>query len=91
MELRACFSALAMSESADLLEEAAFKISHGGQILRLASLQSRDEAFARELWRRSAAAEAMADELKNLFASLSHPSAAGGSARAEGPASAESP
>jgi hypothetical protein len=70
VELRACFSALAMSESADLLEEAAFKISHGGQILRLASLQSRDEAFARELWRRSVAAEAMANELKNIFSSL---------------------
>ena len=89
MELRACFSALAMSESADLLEEAAFKISHGGQILRLASLQSRDEKFARELWRRSAAAEAMAEELKTLFASLTQP--AGGSARAGGPeTSAES-
>jgi hypothetical protein len=69
-----------MSESADLLEEAAFKISHGGQILRLASLQSRDEAFARELWRRSAAAEAMAEELKTLLTS-----AAGGSARAGRP------
>ena len=77
MELRACFSALAMSESADLLEEAAFKISHGGQILRLASLQSRDEAFARELWRRSAAAEAMAEELKALLTSPTHPRAGG--------------
>jgi len=76
VELRACFSALAMSESADLLEEAAFKISHGGQILRLASLQSRDEAFARELWRRSAAAEAMADELKGIFAKLTETSSA---------------
>ena len=56
-----------MSESADLLEEAAFKISHGGQILRLASLQSKDEALARELWRLSAAAEAMAEELEDSF------------------------
>jgi hypothetical protein len=68
------YDALAMSESADLLEEAAFKISHGGQILRLASLQSKDEAFARELWRRSAAAEAMADELKGLFSTLTEAS-----------------
>jgi hypothetical protein len=74
-----------MSESADLLEEAAFKISHGGQILRLASLQSKDEALARELWRLSAAAEAMAEELKTLFASITQPSAAGGSASASRP------
>jgi len=81
-----------MSETLALLEEAALTISHGGAILRLAALQSKtDEALARDLWRRSAAAEEMGDELKNLFASLTHPRAGGGSARAEGLASAESP
>jgi hypothetical protein len=83
-------SASAMSETLDLLEEAALTISHGGAILRLAALQSKtDELLARDLWRRSVAAEEMGDSLKNLFASLRHPSAAGGSARAGGPASAE--
>lgn len=71
-----------MSKTVELLEEAAITISHGGAILRLASLQSKDEALARDLWRRSTAAEEMGDELKNLFASLTH--SAGGSARAEG-------
>jgi ParB-like chromosome segregation protein Spo0J len=79
-----------MSETLDLLEEASLTIRHGRSILRLAALHSKDEALARDLWRRSAAVEAMADELKNLFASLRHPSAAGGSARTEGPASADS-
>jgi hypothetical protein len=74
-----------MSESLDLLEEAAITISHGGAILRLASLQSKtDEALARDLWRRSEAAEAMGDSLKSLFSSLTRPSAAGGPARAGG-------
>jgi hypothetical protein len=59
-----------MSESLDLLEEAALTISHGGQILRLASLQSKDETLARDLWRRSAIAEEMGDSLKRLLSSL---------------------
>jgi hypothetical protein len=71
------FLCACMSESLDLLEEAALTISHGGAILRLASLQSKtDEALARNLWRRSVAAEEMADELKNLFTSLTEPSSA---------------
>jgi hypothetical protein len=72
-----------MSESLDLLEQAALTISHGGQILRLASLQSKDEALARDLWRRSAAAEEMGDELKTLFASLTESSAITGPALTE--------
>jgi len=59
-----------MSESIELLEEAAITISHGGAILRLASLQSNDETIARDLWRRSAAAEEMGDSLKRLLSSL---------------------
>jgi hypothetical protein len=75
MALRPCSSALAMSETLELLEEAALTVSHGGAILRLASLQSKtDEVLARDLWRRSAAAEAMADELKNLFTALTETS-----------------
>jgi ParB-like chromosome segregation protein Spo0J len=66
---------LVMSETLELLEEAALTISHGRAILRLASLQSKDEALARELWRRSAAAEAMADELKGIFTKLTEASA----------------
>jgi ParB-like chromosome segregation protein Spo0J len=60
-----------MSETLDLLEEAALTIRHGRALLRLASLHSKDENLARDLWRRSAAAEAMADELKSIFSSLS--------------------
>jgi hypothetical protein len=68
---------LIMSETLDLLEEAALTISHGGAILRLASLQSKtDEALARDLWRRSAAAEEMGDSLKRLFSSLAEMSSA---------------
>lgn len=63
-----------MSETLELLEEASITIRHGRSILRLAALQSKDETLARELWRRSAAAEAMADELKGLFATLTEAS-----------------
>jgi len=66
-----------MSETLELIEEASVTIRHGRSILRLAALHSKDQALATNLWSRAAAAEAMADELKNLFASLTHP--AGGS------------
>lgn len=49
-----------------LVDEVAFRLSYAGQILRMASLQSRDETYARTLWARAEVITELAESTKQL-------------------------
>jgi hypothetical protein len=55
-----------MSESAELIREAAVKLGHIGSILRAAALESQSFSSASDLWNEAKTVEAQAARVKQM-------------------------